>query len=114
MNRIRQLRNESHMTQLRLSIELEVSQETVSAYENQKHYPSFTQLMKLSSLFHASVDYIMGLSDVRCPEPPPQNDALGELVLLISRLDEKQVKLVKAYVQGILDVVEQLKADETP
>ena len=40
-NRIKQLREELRMTQVRLSIELEVSQETVSAYENQKHYPSF-------------------------------------------------------------------------
>lgn len=98
------------MTQLRLSIELEVSQETVSAYENQKHYPSFTQLVKLSSLFHASVDYIMGLSDVRFPELPPKSDALEELIIQISRLNETQVKLVGAYVQGILDVVEQIKA----
>ena len=68
-NRIRQLREELHMTQVRLSIELEVSQETVSAYENQKHYPSFVQLVKLSNLFHASIDYIMGLSQVRSPSP---------------------------------------------
>ena len=64
-NRIRQLREELRMTQVRLSIELEVSQETVSAYENQKHYPSFLQLSRMSTLFNASIDYIMGLSDVR-------------------------------------------------
>ena len=36
-NRIRELRAEKNITQLRLSLELEVSQETVSAYENGKH-----------------------------------------------------------------------------
>ena len=36
-NRIGQLREEHHMTQVRLSIELGVSQETVSAYENGTH-----------------------------------------------------------------------------
>ena len=30
-NRIKQLREENHMTQVRLGIELEVSQETISA-----------------------------------------------------------------------------------
>ena len=34
-NRIRQLREERHMTQVRLSVELGVSQETVSSYERQ-------------------------------------------------------------------------------
>ncbi len=34
-NRIRELRAEKNITQLRLSLELEVSQETVSAYETE-------------------------------------------------------------------------------
>ena len=35
-NRIRELRAEKNITQLRLSLELEVSQETVSAYDKRK------------------------------------------------------------------------------
>ncbi len=65
MNRIRQLRQEKNMTQLRLSMELEVSQETISAYENGKHYPSAKSLLRLSELFNASIDYIMGVSNTR-------------------------------------------------
>ena len=38
MNRIRELREEKKITQIRLSIELEVSQETISAYEMEKYY----------------------------------------------------------------------------
>ena len=40
MNRIKKLRKEKNITQIRLSIELEVSQETISAYEKGKYYPS--------------------------------------------------------------------------
>ena len=64
-NRIKQLRVEINMTQVCLSIELEVSQETISAYENKKHYPHVSNLLKLSEIFHASCDYILGLSKVR-------------------------------------------------
>jgi DNA-binding XRE family transcriptional regulator len=64
-NRIKQLRVEINMTQVCLSIELEVSQETISAYENKKHYPHVATLLKLSEIFHASCDYILGLSKVR-------------------------------------------------
>ena len=45
-NRIKQLREEYNMTQVRLSIELEVSQETISAYESGKHYPSVADYLK--------------------------------------------------------------------
>ena len=57
MNRIKELREAKGMTQVRLSIELEVSQETVSAYEKGKHYPSVDVLMKLAEIFDASIDY---------------------------------------------------------
>ncbi len=103
-NRIRELREEVRMTQVRLSIELEVSQETISAYEKQKHYPSFVQLVKLSNLFHASIDYIMGLSDVRNPTNMFENDSFARLLALGRQLNEKQVELVLAYMQGMLDL----------
>ena len=102
-NRIKQLREENHMTQVRLGIELEVSQETISAYEKQKHYPSFAQLLRLSALFHASIDYIMGLSDVRTPTNPAASGDLEKLMALGQRMDKKQLELVLAYAQGMLD-----------
>lgn len=51
MNRIKELRESKGMTQIRLSIELSLSQETVSAYENGKHYPSVENLIKMSKIF---------------------------------------------------------------
>lgn len=106
-NRIRELRKELHMSQVRLSIELEVSQETVSAYENQKHYPSFMQLVKLSNLFHASIDYIMGLSDVRIPINISDRKDISTLLHLGSQLTDKQVQLVLSYIQGMIDTTDE-------
>ena len=91
------------MTQVRLAIELEVSQETVSAYENQKHYPSFLQLVKLSNLFHASIDYIMGLSNVRIAVAPSDRSTVTTMLNLSHHLTDGQVELVLSYMQGILD-----------
>ena len=64
-NRIKQLRDENRMTQIKLSTELEVSQETVSGYESGRHNPSVAVLLKLVDLFHVSSDYILGISDNR-------------------------------------------------
>lgn len=106
-NRIRQLREEFHMTQVRLGIELGVAQETVSAYESQRHYPSFVQLVKMSEIFRASIDYIMGLSEVRRPVNSQRNESLSKLTDLSRRLDQHQLELAMAYVQGMLDVTGQ-------
>ena len=65
MNRIKQLREEKNITQVRLSIELEISQETVSAYEMGKYFPSAKSLMRLRDIFGVSIDYILGLSETR-------------------------------------------------
>lgn len=102
-NRIRELRLERKMTQIRLSIELEVSQETISAYEKGKYYPTFPMLVKLTQILNTSIDYMMGLSDVRYSEIsadlPKQEHAFGIYCQLNSQQKEKAI----AYMQGLLD-----------
>lgn len=102
--RIQQLREEQHMTQVRLSIELGVSQETVSAYEKGKHYPSVSTLIQLFQLFHVSCDYILGLSDCRYVDfPSPLSEQEQKLLFNYQQLSEiKQVKRL-AYLDGLTD-----------
>lgn len=104
MNRIKELRDEKGMTQVRLSIELSVSQETVSAYENGKHFPSLQSLMKMSAIFNASCDYILGLSDVKWIQSGGEY-TVDELALVSEyrSLLPSERAMVKAYMQGILD-----------
>lgn len=103
-NRIKELREEKKMTQLRLSIELDVTQETVSAYEIGKHYPSARSLLKMAGLFHSSIDYIMGLSDVRIPTK--ENGLLRDeasALSLFRTLNDTQKGKVIAFMQGMLE-----------
>lgn len=102
-NRIRQLRKEHHMTQVRLGIELGVTQETISSYEREKHYPSFSQLTQMARLFHASIDYIMGLSEVRIPESANPNPQYQQLLSISRQLSKEQFQRVMAYIQGMID-----------
>ena len=64
-NRIRELRIEKGITQIKLSTDLGVTQETISAYETGKNLPSTANLLKLSKIFSASIDYILMQSPVR-------------------------------------------------
>ena len=102
-NRIRELRTEKNMTQLRLSTELGVSQETVSSYERGRHYPSVSSLMMMASLFDASMDYIMGRSSVRMPT---REDSLsGEdyaALSLYRALTKADKQKALAFMQGLL------------
>lgn len=103
-NRIRRLREEKHMTQVRLSIELEVSQETISAYEKGKHLPSLNSLIKMSQIFDASMDYIMGFCDVRMPAE--KDNLPDDEALLISRyrqFDKIGKAKITAYIDGLCE-----------
>lgn len=107
-NRIRKLRQEKGITQLQLSIELEVTQETISAYEHNRHLPSLTALMKMSRLFDVSMDYIMGLSDV--PQIAIDTDfsiadteQRNRLLMYYRKLGYKNRLKLLAYAQGLSD-----------
>ena len=51
MERLKQLRESKNMTQVRLAIELGVSQETISGYEIGKAAPPADMLVKLAGVF---------------------------------------------------------------
>lgn len=101
-NRIQELREEMHMTQVRLSIELGVSQETVCAYEKGKHYPSVAMLIRLSQIFHVSCDYILGLSDARTPGAEALSTQEQRLLANFRRLSELRKEKLASYLDGLL------------
>jgi len=89
------------MTQVRLSIELEVSQETVSAYESGKYYPSYQTLLKLSQILNSSIDYLMGLSDVRHPQFVNLAQDEKQVLGIYSGLNDRQKERALGYLQGL-------------
>jgi DNA-binding XRE family transcriptional regulator len=102
-NRIKQLREEKGMTQMRLSSELEVTQETISAYEIGRHRPSIKTLTKMAKLFDASIDYILGLSAVR--DSLKSTDlALNEIKLIrtFRKMNDSQKERVLGYIDGMI------------
>ena len=61
--RIKTLRNEKNMGQNLLAKELDVSNASISYWENGKQEPSAQALFKIAEYFGVSVDYILGLKD---------------------------------------------------
>lgn len=100
-NRIRELRETRKMTQLRLSIELEVSQETISAYENGKHFPAYQSLVRLSELFGVSIDYLMGRDTEQGAKHSGLTTEEERLLCDFRELTPHGRELVMAYIQGL-------------
>lgn len=103
-NRIRELRKEKGMSQVRLSIDLDVTQETLSGYETGKHLFSILSLIKLSEIFNVSCDYILGVSDVR--NIVAVKDLSSEEIKLIAdyrALLPSERAMIKGYLKGIAD-----------
>jgi transcriptional regulator with XRE-family HTH domain len=57
--RLKELRQARHITQLKLALDLNMSQNTVSRYETQEREPGITELIKIADYFHVSVDYLL-------------------------------------------------------
>lgn len=89
MNRIKELRQKRNITQIRLSTEIEVSQETISAYENGKAEPRLDNLIKIADFLNTSTDYLLGRIDDDSP-----------LIDLANQVVDKQLnELINNYIK---------------
>lgn len=65
MKNLYEIRKEKGISQVALSVKLGISQETISAYENGKAYPSVDTLLKLCDIFNVSADFLLDRTDIR-------------------------------------------------
>lgn len=65
MNRIKDLREDSDMTQSELASKLHVRQNTISQYEREERDIPTQILIELSKIFDTTTDYILGISKNR-------------------------------------------------
>lgn len=99
MRRIAELRKEKGLNQVGLGLKLNVSQKMISAYESGTHQPSIDTLIQMSDLFNVSVDYILGISNIKLPAEKFSKDGLTnneiELLDIFKELNnEKQQKAI--------------------
>lgn len=57
--RLKELRIERHMSQLRLALELNTNQNTISRYETGEREPGLSELIRLADYFQVSTDYLL-------------------------------------------------------
>lgn len=56
---LKQIRKERRLTQLKVAMDLNISREALSHYENGKREPSIDMLVKMSEYFNVSIDFLI-------------------------------------------------------
>ncbi len=61
--RLRELRKKSGISQLKLALDLNTNQNTISRYETGEREPGIVELIKIADYFNVSVDYLIERTD---------------------------------------------------
>lgn len=57
--RLRKIRKEKKISQLKLALDLNTSQNTISRYETGEREPGINELIKIADYFNVSIDYLL-------------------------------------------------------
>ena len=61
--RLKELRKRANISQLKLAIDLNTNQNTISRYENLEREADYEMLIKIADYFEVSIDYLLGRTD---------------------------------------------------
>ncbi len=61
--RLKELRKKKNISQLKLALDLNTNQNTISRYETGEREPGIMELIKIADYFNVSVDYLLERTD---------------------------------------------------
>ena len=61
--RLKKIRKEKNISQLKLALDLNMNQNSISRYENMEREADYETLVKFADYFDVSVDYLLGRTD---------------------------------------------------
>ena len=56
---LKEIRKQRHLNQQKVALELNITREALSHYENGRREPSLAMLQKMSAYFNVSIDYLI-------------------------------------------------------
>ena len=61
--RLKELRKQRKISQIKLAMDLNMGQNTISRYENEVHEADYETLVLFADYFNVSIDYLLGRTD---------------------------------------------------
>lgn len=62
--RLKELRKKHKISQLKLAMDLDMNQNSISRYENEVREADYATLIKFADYFNVSIDYLLERTDV--------------------------------------------------
>ena len=91
--KLRELRETKTLTQKQVADRIGVTASVVSAYENGIRMPSYSALVKLTTIYGVSSDYLLGISD------SPARDS--QHIVSLDGLTPAKIALVRQLVEAL-------------
>ena len=63
--RLKALRKKKGISQLKLALDLNMNQNTISRYENCEREADYKTLIRIADYFNVSIDYLLGRTDIK-------------------------------------------------
>lgn len=101
-DRIRYLRIKNNLTAKEFSKLFDISESSVSLYENGKRTPSLSLIIEFADFFRVSTDYLLGKTNIptQYNTKDTQFDFAKQLQTIINIFDEKDIILFNGYMMN--------------
>ena len=63
--RLKELRRQAEISQVKLALDLNMNQNTISRYENGEREADYRTLIRFADYFDVSLDYWLGITDIK-------------------------------------------------
>lgn len=95
MKNLRELREKRNINQLKIAVDLGITQESISKYETDNAFPSKDTLIRLAEYFDCSVDYLLDRTDnpnMNISKPLKEDEYIKNLIFRIKNLSSENIK----------------------
>ena len=110
-DRLKALRKEKRLTQVKLGEMLNYGYTAIANYESGRNQPSIPDLKKIASIFNVSMDYLLGVNDIRHPYVIDDETAeFNEFRRYYALLNEDSKDDLMLYMQFLVDKQSRVKS----
>lgn len=110
-DRLKLLRKEKRLTQVNLAKMLNYGYTAIANYESGRNQPSIPDLKKIASIFNVSMDYLLGVNDIRHPYVIDDDTAqFNEFRRFYARLNEESKSELLLYMQWLVEREDKMRS----
>lgn len=103
-DRLKALRKEKQITQVKLGEMLNYGYTAIANYESGRNQPSISDLLKIAQIFNVSMDYLLGVNDIRRPYIKDDNsNQFNEFRKLYAMLPPQKTKELLMFMEWLID-----------